>query len=93
MFVNHLAPLLLSALVTSSGASAPSGEAFSRTPRELLAWAAEAPETPKAAAEILLDSTELVVESDGSERWTTVVVYRVLDLDALPQSLKEVRAD
>ena len=92
MFVNQLAPLLVSALLTSTDSVAPS-ETFSRTPHEVLAWAAEAPEAPTAAAEILLDSTEVVIEADGSERWTTVLAYRVLDLDALPQSLKEVRAD
>ena len=62
MFVNQLAPLLLSALLTSSGVSAPS-EAFSQTPHEVLAWAAETAEAPEAAAEILLDSTELTIQN------------------------------
>jgi hypothetical protein len=39
MFVNPVALLLLSALLTSTGLPASSSEAFSRTPREVLAWA------------------------------------------------------
>ena len=68
-------------------------DAFTRSPTDLLAWAAEGAKTPTAAAEVLLDSTELAVQPDGRERWRTVLIYRVLDQEALPKDLKEIRAD
>ena len=67
--------------------------AFARSPTDLLAWATSEPQTAPAAAEILLDSTELSIHPAGREHWHTVLTYRVLDSDSLLRHLKEIHED